>query len=157
MGRLYKASTGGVSISTIADLMFIAAPTDGPVLIHEIAVEQEDGETSEQLPVTLFRTTTDQAAVGTGVTPVPLDVGDAAFGGVVRRTITGGSLSTETTVFDRRAFNILNGFFWTAKPGQEIVLSPVAGTGGRFVVKLATAPSAALIICASVLLEELGG
>lgn len=157
IGRIYYASFKGISHTVITDLFFIEAPTDALVLIHEIKITNRDQETSEQLPIELFRTTTANAAAGTGVTPAPRNVGDPAFGGTVRRLITGGSLAAATTDLLSHGENVLNGWHWLPTPDGQLVLSPVAATGGRLNVKLAVAPAAAILLDGYVLLEEIGG
>lgn len=157
IGRIYKAAFKGISHTVITDLFFIEAPTDAAVLIHRIWITNRDQETSEQLPVEVFRTTTANAAAGTAVTPAPRNVGDPAFGGTVRRTITGGSLAAATTDLFSVGENVLNGWLWLPTPDEQDVLSPVAGTAGRLNVKLAVAPAAAILLDGFVVLEEIGG
>ena len=153
MGRMYTAVLDGVSVSAVADLFWIAAPSDACVVIHEINITQDTSETSEQLPLNVFRTATDNAAQGTANTPNPLDVGSPAFGGTVRTIITGGSLSAETTMLVRESQNILNGWSILPTPECRIVLSP----SGRLAVKLDAAPAAALPISGRIVFEEIGG
>ncbi len=157
MSRMYVASIDAISVSAVCDLFFVAAPTDAIVKIHEIFIGQDASETSEQLPIRLFRSTTDNSANGTANTPAPLEVGDPAFGGTVRTNITGGSLGAETTPLFSIPANVLNGFHFLPPPEGRITLSPVAGTAGRFVVKLDAAPSAALTISGYIVFEEIGG
>lgn len=157
MGRMYSAVLDAVSVSAVADLFFLAAPTDAVVVVHEIKISQDAGETSEQLPLMVFRTTTDNSAVGTANTPNPLQVGDPAFGGTVRTNITGGSLSAETTLLWRDSQNVLNGWHYLPTPETRPVLSPIAGTAGRLSIKLDAAPTAALTFSGYVIFEEIGG
>jgi len=153
MGRMYTAVIDGISVSAVADLFWLAAPADACVVVHEIVVTQDTSESSEQLPLNVFRTATDNSGNGTANTPAPLEVGDPAFGGTVRTNITGGSLSAETTMLHRESQNILNGWHILPTPECRIVLSP----SGRMAVKLDAAPSAALPISARIVFEEIGG
>jgi len=157
IGRLYYSQIDAISVSAVADLWWVGSPTDAITVIEEIFVSQDASETSEQLPLRMFRTTTDNAAVGTANTPNPAEVGTPAYGGTVRTNITGASLAAETTPLPSISQNILNGWHWLPTPGHVIVLSPVAGTAGRFVVKLDAVPGAALTISGYVALREIGG
>jgi len=161
MGRMYTATINAVSVSTIAELFAIMAPADSVVVVHEICITQDSSETSEQLPLHIFRTATDQSAKGSAITPAPLNAGDAAFGGTVRSNIlTGATFATVTTLLMRQAQNILNGWHILPRPESRIVLSPgvsATTTGANLVIKLDTAPTAALTISGYVVLEEIGG
>jgi hypothetical protein len=157
-GRVYYAHIDGVAVSAVADLFWFSCPTDAVVFLEEICITQDASETSEQLPLRLFRTTTDNAANGTGVTPAPLNVGDAAYGGTVRSNITGGSLSAETTPILSESQNILNG--WHLKGSYEdpiLVMTPAAATAGRAAIKLDAAPGASINVSGYIKLREIGG
>lgn len=157
-GRRYVAVLDAISVSAVCDLFWISCPTDAVVYIEEVCITQDTSETSEQLPLNLFRTTTDNSAVGTGVTPNPLEVGDPAYGGTVRYNITGGSLSAETTPIRRESQNILNGWLWKGSYEEPLlVMTPAAGTAGRAAVKLDAAPSAAISISGYMIIREIGG
>lgn len=154
MGRMYSAVIDNLSVAAVCELFFIAAPSDSVVVIHEIAVTNDESETSEQLPLNIFRTATDQAAKGTSNTPAPLEVGDPAFGGTVRTNIlTAETFATETTMLRRDSQNVLNGWQYMPTPETRIVLSP----SGKLVVKLDAAPAATMKISGQVVFEEIGG
>jgi len=154
MSRMYVASMDHVSVTAVCELFYIAAPSDAVVRIHEIKITQDEGETSEQLPLRIFRTATDQTGKGTLLTGRPLSVGDTAFGGEVITTIlTGATFAAETTMLLSEAQNILNGFHILPTPECRIELSP----SGKLVVKLDAAPSATLYISGYMIFEEIGG
>ena len=158
MGRIYSAVIDGISVAAVCEVFFIAAPTDSVVVIHEIVITQDTSETSEQLPLNIFRTATNQSAKGTANTPSPHQVGDPAFGGVVRTNIlTAETLATETTPIQRQSQNQLNGWHILPTPETRIVLSPTAGVAAYLCVKLDAAPSAAIPISGYVVFEEIGG
>ena len=158
MGRMYTAPLDAVSVAAVCELWFIAAPTDAVVVIHEVVITQDTSETSEQLPIRIFRTTTDQSAKGTGITPAPLQPGDAAFGGVVRSNIlTAETFAAETTMLECQSQNVINGWHFLPTPETRIYLSPTAGVASRLCIKLDVAPAAALPISGYVILEEIGG
>lgn len=158
VGRVYYAYIEAIAVSAVADLFWIGCPTDAVTYIEEIVVTQDASETSEQLPLRVFRTTTDNSAVGTANTPAPVQVGDPAYGGTVRTNITGGSLSAKTTSLFGEGQNILNG--WHYKGSYEeplVVLTPAAGTAGRCAIRIDAAPGAAINITGWVKLREIGG
>lgn len=156
-GRRYVAIIDAVSISAAREIFFIAAPTDSVVYIEEVCVTQEAQETSEQLPLMLYRTTTDSSAAGSANTPNPIEIGDPAFGGTVRTDIATGT-SAETTQIRREAQNLLNGWLWKGSYEEPLlILSPTAGTASRAVVRLDTAPAAAITVSAYMIFREIGG
>jgi hypothetical protein len=161
MGRMYVAPISAVSVSAICELFVIMAPNDAAVIIHEIFISQDTQEISEQLPLSIFRTATDQSAKGTSITPAPLHSGDAAFGGTVRSNIlTAATFATVTTLLMIQSQNILNGWHILPTPECRIILSPgvaTTTTGANLVIKLDTAPSVALPISGYVVFEEIGG
>lgn len=158
MGRMYTAVMDGQAVAAVDELFFICAPTDAIVVIHEVMITQDASETSEQMPINIFRTATDQAAKGTANTPAPHEVGDAAFGGVVRTHIlTAETFATETTMLYRMSQNQLNGWHWLWTPETRPVLGPTAGAASRLVVKLDVAPSASINISGYITFEEIGG
>jgi len=155
MGRMYYATIDAQSISAVTDLFWIGSPTDAVTVLHEISITQDDSETSLQVPLRVFRTTTDNSAAGTGITPAPTNPGDGAYGGTVRSIITGGSLSAETTPLWSMGQNALNGWFWLPTPEARIFLSPTAGTAGRLAIKIDAAVT--LTMTGYIVIEELGG
>ena len=154
MSRMYSATFKAVATDAIAELFFIQAPSDAALRVHEIKITQDASETSEQLPLSIFRTTTDQSAKGTAVTPNPLSTGDSAFGGVVRRSIlTAETFATEGANIYNDSQNILNGWHILPTPETRLDISP----SGRLVIKLETAPSASINVSGYIMIEEIGG
>ena len=155
MGRIYYAVLDALSVSSLTDLYWIGSPTDAITVIHEVKVSQEVSETSEQLPLMVFRTATDNSGQGSALTPSPTETGYAAYGGTVRTNVF--SISAETTDIWRDAQNVLNGWHWLPTPEERVVLSPTAGTAGRLAVRLDVVPAVALTVSGYVVLEEIGG
>lgn len=154
MSRIYSATMDSIAVAAESELFFIAAPTDAVVRIHEIKVTQDASETSEQLPLKVYRTATDQSAKGTAVTSNPLSEGDAAFGGTVRRNIlTAETFATEGAMLITDSQNIINGWHILPTPEARIDISP----GDYLVIKLDAAPSASINVSSYVILEEIGG
>lgn len=154
MGRIYSATIDALSVSAVCELFFLAAPSDAILKIHEICITQDTSETSEQLPLNVFRTASDQSAKGSSNTPAPLNPGDAAFGGTARTNIlTAETFAAETTMLMRHSSNILSGWHILPTPECQIVVPP----SGGLVIKLDAAPGAAISISGYVLFEEIGG
>ena len=145
------------TIAAADDLMWIGAPTDAVVFIEEIEITNFDVETSDQLRLQLFRTTTDQSAVGAGITPDPVETHFPAAGSVVRDTRAAADAAITNSIFSIGQ-NILNG--WHIIGSYEapiLILSPVAATAGRATVRLATAPAGATEFCGRMKIREIGG
>jgi hypothetical protein len=154
MGSMYVSVIDGLSVSAIADIFYLKPASTRAVVIHEIRLTQETSETSEQLPLKLFRTSTDNSANGTANTPAPLNPNAAAsVGATVRTNITGGSLAAETTLLRVESENVLGGWHYLPTPEDRIVI-PAGGNG--FVAKLKTAPAAALTLSGVMVFEEIG-
>lgn len=157
-GRVYvTAPIAGVAVTTAIQFFFIACPTDAVVFIEEINITQDASETSEQLVLRAFRTATDGSASGTANTPNPVNVGDPAFGGTVRTMLPAATL-TVTTAFMREGQNVLNGWCWKGSYEDPlVVLTPAAGTAGRFGLELVAAPGASTNFSGFVRFREIGG
>lgn len=154
MSRMYTAVIDGISVAAVCEIFYIKSPADAVTRIHEIFISQDTSETSEQLPLNIFRTATDQAAKGTANTAAPLSAGDAAYGGTVRTNIlTAETFATETTMLMRQSMNALNGWQILPTPECRIDISPGAG----LCIKLDAAPAASLPISGYVTFEEIGG
>ena len=154
MSRIYTASMSSIAIDAAAELFFIEAPADSVLRIHEIKVTQDASVTSEQLPLKVYRTATDQGAKGTEVTPSPLSVGDPASTALIRSAIlTAATFATPGAMLLADSQNMLNGFHILPTPETRIDISP----GEYLVIKLDAAPTASLNISGYVTFEEIGG
>jgi hypothetical protein len=119
----YALPISAVAIDAAEDLFWIAAAaTAGArsmVGIVGFRLGQDASESSEQLPIELFRTATDNSAAGsalTGVTPFfgqPSQRFTARYGPM--------TAATRTQPILRLAENILNGWLWTAETPDQIV------------------------------------
>jgi hypothetical protein len=151
---MYTAVIDATAVAAVCEIFFIKSPADAVTRIHEIFISQDTSETSEQLPLNVFRTATDQAAKGAANTPNPLSAGDAAYGGTVRTNILAAeTLATETTMLMRQSMNALNGWHILPTPECRIDISPGAGV----CIKIDAVPAASLPISGFVTFEEIGG
>lgn len=156
-GRRYVSVLDSLAVTTAIEFFWVGAPTDAVVYLEEVNITQDASEASEQLLLSLARTTTDSSAGGTGNTPNPLEVGDPAFGGTVRTGVAAAS-SADTTMIRQEAQNVLNGWLWKGSYEEPLlVMSPIAGTAGRFVLRLPTAPGASMTFSGYIVIREIGG
>jgi hypothetical protein len=155
MGRVYSAVFEGVSVSAVQDFFELTAAATCVVAVHEVHITQDDGETSEQLPVHIIRVpaTVTGGSGGAAVTPRKMQSGDPAATTAVERNNTTVATTTGTLEVLRRAGdNILNGWHWVFTPEARLWLAP----SGVLVVRLVTAPGSALVMSGEVIFEELG-
>ena len=150
MGRMYSATFEEVAVSAAQDLFEINAPSDAVVVVHGFEISQSSDTDSEQLNILVHRGTTSGSG-GSSVTPNPLEVGDAAFGGTVEANNT--TQGTEGTILHSAAFNVLNGYVWIPTPECRPVISP----SGRLIIELQTAPGDELTMSGVAYIEEIGG
>ncbi len=153
MGRIYAAVFEEVAVTVAQDLFEVVAPADGAVKIHSVTITQStdagDAE-AEMLPILIHRGTATGSG-GSTVTPSPLALGDAAFGGVVEANNT--TQSVEGTFLHAEAFNVQIGFYYLPPPEDRPVVSPSA----LFIVELQTAPNDSININGTIIFEEIGG
>ena len=153
MGRVYAAVFEEVAVTVAQDLFEVVGPADATVTIHSVTITQstDAGDAqAEMLPILIHRGT----ATGTGgttVVPSPLQVGGAAFGGVVEANNT--TQSVEGTFLHAEAFNVQIGFYYLPPPEDRPVLSPSA----LFIVELQAAPDDSITMNGTVIFEEIGG
>ena len=155
MGRVYTAAFTGVSVSATQDFFEVVAPSTAIVVLHEVHITQDASETSEQLPVSVIRvpSTVTSGTGGSSVTPRKMQSGDPAAAATVEANnttvaTTSGTLET----LDRLGDNVLNGWHWVWPPESRPVIAP----SGTMVVRLGTAPGAALTMSGLVKFEEIG-
>lgn len=156
-GDVYVLAQRGITWSAALEALFLQAPADAAVAVHEVRIAQRASETSEQLEWVIARTATDNSAGGSAATPGPMNPGGVAAGGVYRHTITAG-ISALTTVLFPLAANGLHEWRWVPSMSQKpIILSPAGTTLRRLTVQSADAPTASLTINVYAMIEEIGG
>ena len=157
VGLEYWCDLLPTAMTVVDDLIAIQAPTDAVVFVEEIEIFNSDVETNDQLELRFFRSTTDQSAVGLSITPRPLETHFPAAGSVVRDT-RGAADAGITTSLWQAGFNLLGGFHLKGSYEEPlIILSPIAGTAGRFDIRLDTAPAASTLIGGRIKIREIGG
>jgi len=149
IGRMYTATFEEVAATAAQDLFEVVSAADSVTIIHSFEISQSsDPATDEHLNILVHRGSTSGSA-GSSVTPSPLNLGDAAFGGTVEANNT--TQGTEGTILHSASFNIINGYISPAE------FKPICSPSGRIIIELQTTPADSLTISGTVLLEEIGG
>ncbi len=157
VGMTYWLDILPTSMTLADDICAIQAPTDAVVFIEEIEIFNSNVETNDQLELRFFRSATDQSAVGLAITPNPDESGFPAAGTVARDT-RGGADAAITISLWHGGFNLLGGYHLKGSYEEPlVVLSPIAGTAGRFNIRLDAAPAGASLIGGRVKIREIGG
>lgn len=156
MGRIYTATFADVAVTAQQDLFELVAPSDAIVLIHQLEISQlsDVGDSQEEmLSIRLKSGSTTSGSGGSTVTPVPVSVGDPAFGGTCEaNNTTKASLGTIVTHY-AWAWNIRMDFNKLWVPELRPILSP----SRRLTVELATTPADSLTMSGVLTFEEVGG
>lgn len=147
--RPYSVQMLGVSVSAAKDLFRVSAPSTMQLVLLRAWLSQEVSEVSEQSAVILQRASTD--GTGTAETPEKGRVGDAAATFTAVSNLTADTTLT-TDPFIREGFNWLTGWLYIPAAEERIWVPP----SGRLVLRLPTAPTAALTVSAGMVLLEVG-
>src|SRR5574343_600929 len=155
MGRLYTAQFSAVAVSAAQDLFEIVAPSDAIVKIHNIRLGQTSdvGDAAEEiLLIKLNSGATTSGSGGGSYTPVPIELGDAAFGGTCE--INNTTQAADGTIVTHHAWpwNVRGPFEIIFEPETRPVLSP-----SRRCVLTGPAPADALTMMGTISFEEIGG
>ena len=155
MGRLYTAQFSAVAVSAAQDLFEIVAPSDAIVKIHNIRLGQTSdvGDAAEEiLLIKLNSGATTSGSGGGSYTPVPIELGDAAFGGTCE--INNTTQAADGTIVTHHAWpwNVRGPFEIIFEPETRPVLSP-----SRRCVLTIPAPVDALTMMGTITFEEIGG
>ncbi len=153
MGRMYAASFNAVAVTAAQDFFELVAPSDAAVVVHSLCLGQSSdaGDAEDEQLNLLISRSAGGGSGGSTVTPSPMNVGDAAFGGTCEANNT--TQATPGVALHSDAFNIRAGYqvWWT--PETRPVLSP----SGGLLVELTGAPGDSLTMSGTMVLEEIGG
>lgn len=150
MARTYFATMAGTSVSAAKDLFRLSAASDSCVELIRWEVTQDASETSEQLPFSLYRASTD--GTGTSNTPNPGEVQDSAFGGTLVVNLSADTTKSPTDALWRSGQNIGVGALFHPVPEERIIIPP----SGRLVGRLEAAPGAAINVSMTLVFREIG-
>lgn len=156
MGRIYTGSFDGVSVSAAQDLFELVAPSDAIVVIHSLEVSQSSdaGDAEEEiLRISLKSGQTTSGSGGTTPTAIPLNFGDAAFGGSLEANNTTKASTGTIVTHYAWGWNVRVDFtkIWT--PETRPILSP----SRRCTIELVAAPADAITASGTITFEEIGG
>lgn len=155
MGRLYSVVFDAVAVTAAQDLFEVVAASGKPVTLHSLRIGQSSdaGDAQdEQLRIRIRSGQTTSGSGGTTPTPVPLNPGDAAFGGTteVNNTTQASAGTIVTHLSD--AWNVRAGYVWCPTPEERIGLA----AGGRLTVELPAAPADSITLSGTLVFEEHG-
>ena len=155
MGRLYTATFSAVAVSAAQDLFEIVAPSDAIVKIHDIFIGQTSdvGDTAEEILLIKWNSGASSSGSGGGsYTPVPIELGDAAFGGTCE--INNTTQAADGTIVTHHAWA------WNVRAPLQIIFTPetrpVLSPSRRGVLTI-PAPADALTMMGTITFEEIGG
>jgi hypothetical protein len=144
MARTYSIDTTIAALSTAKDILRVSAPATAVLELIRVEVTQDTSETSEQLPLSIYRAST--AGTGTARTPRPYEVGDPAAAATAVSDLSADTTKSPAEPLWTSAQNVLAGWLYHPVPDERIVVPP----SGSIAVRLETAPGAALatrIVC----------
>lgn len=156
MGRMYTAVFNNVAVTAIQDLFEIVAPADSVVALHDIHFSQNSdvGDAAEEiLRIELTSGHTTSGSGGSAVTPVPVSLGDAAFGGTCEANNTTQAVSGTIVTKYVWNWNIRGPFDKIFTPETRPIISPST----RMCLELPAAPADSITMSGSITFEEIGG
>lgn len=156
MGRRYTVQFNAVAATAQQDLFEVVAPSDACVIVHDILLSQvtEVGDAAEEgLAVLLKSGQTTSGSGGSAPTAIPIEFGDAAFGGTCEANNTTKASAGTIVTHDAWNWNVRVPFEKVFTPETRPVLSP----SRRLTLELATTPADSITISGRMTIEEIGG
>jgi hypothetical protein len=153
---LYSVSFSAVAVTAQQDFFEYTAPADAVAIIHSVEISQSSDQgdsTAEGLAILHKRGATVSGTGGTTPTPIPLEFGFAAAGGVSDVNNTTKANTGTITTLRSQAWVIQQTYLWLPTPETRHVLSP----SQRYTVELGTTPADSLTISGEMIIEEIGG
>lgn len=155
-GRTYTVQFNGVAATAQQDFFEIVAPSDAAVEILEFHLSQstEVGDAQEEGLSVLFKSgSTTSGSGGSAPTPVPLSLGDAAFGGTTEVNNTTKAQNGTIVTHGAWAWNVRAPLDIIFTPETTKILSPSA----RATVELGTTPADSITVNGYIVFREIGG
>ena len=150
MARIYSLTFTTASLAAAKDLFRLSAPSTAIVEVLRCEVTQDFDETSQQLPFSLYRASTD--GTGTSGTARPLEVSSAAFAGTAVYDLSADTTKSPAEPLWTSAQNALAGWLFHPVPEERIIVPP----SGRLVGRIEAAPSPALTFRVSLVFQSVG-
>lgn len=156
MGRKYTVQFTGVAVTAQQDFFEVVAPADAVVVVHDIHLSQstEVGDAAEESLSVMWKSgSTTSGSGGSTPTAIPIELGDAAFGGTCEANNT--TKATVGTIVTHHAWNwnIRMPFDRIFTPETRPILSP----SRRGTLELGTTPADSITISGTMTIEEIGG
>lgn len=156
MGMTYSVNFTSVAVTAQQDLLAYTAPSTRIAIIHMVELTQSTDvgdAAAEGLSILHKRGATSAGSGGGTMTPVPLEFGFAAAGGVGR--INDTTIASGGTIVTMRPSNwvIQAPYLWLPTPECRHILSP----SQRYTVSLATTPADSITMSGEMIVEEQGG
>lgn len=156
MGRHYNLPLVKTSVTVAVDLAEILTAATHICIIHGIELFQSSDvkDAEEEILQLAFKTgsTTSGSGGNTGVTPIPILLGDAAHGMTVESfnttKATGGTIVTHKLW----GWNVRIPFFWIPTPETRLIIPPST----RATLELVAAPGDSIDIGGQILVEVIG-
>ena len=156
LGRTYTAIFENVTVTAQQDFFEINAPATAVVILKEIHLSQntEVGDAQEEmLRIAVKSGATTSGTGGTTPTAIPLELGDAAFGGTVE--VNNTTKATAGTIVTHYVYS------WNERVPLDIVFTPETckplSPSGRLTVELLTTPGDTMNISGYVIFDSIGG
>ena len=156
MGRIYTSVFNNVAVTAAQDLFELVAPADSVVILHDIHIGQNTdvGDAAEELlRIELNSGYTTSGSGGSAGTAVPIDTGDAAFGGTLE--INNTTLASAGTIVTHSVW------IWNVRGTLDRIFTPetrlIVTPSRRVCVRLPSAPADSLTMSGSITFEEIGG
>ena len=153
MGRMYSITFEEVAVTAAQDLFEIISAADSSTVLHSVIVTQSSdaGDAADEQLSCIFHRGVATGSGGTSATPVPLSLGDAAYGGTSE--VNNTTQSVEGPILHAEAFNVRGGLYYRPTPEERITISP----SDVFIIELQTAPTDSLTMSGTAIIEEVGG
>lgn len=154
-GRVYTAIFEDTDVTVQQDLFELVAPADAAVELLEVHISQssEAQDVDEEMLKLLLKSGQTVSGNGTAVTPVPLSLGDAAFGGTCERN--GTTKASSGTIVTH------NIWVWNIRIPHDVIFIPevtkVLSPNARMTIELATTPVDSITMSGYIVFKEIGG
>lgn len=152
MARRFSIQGNYSSVTAAQDCLRITGPTNGLLRLIELHITNDADETSEMLPVSLYRASdngTGTAAAYQNLEQNTQDSAGAIAGFSAAYNLSGATTKSPSTPIVREAINILSGFHYVPVPESR----PIISAGGRLVARLETAPTNSLSLSVYAIVE----
>lgn len=152
--RAYSATFSAVAITAAQDLFEINAPSTKPVVILgcELGQYTEVGDAQDEfLSLTFVTGYTTSGSGGSAFTALPLDPGDAAFGGTVEINNTTVANTGTAAIRHASAWSVRGQYIWLPPPEMRVIIA----AAGRGVLRI-TAPADSVTTNGTIYFAEIG-